>query len=59
MKRRELLALATCTRPHAPVDMDRLNSFARSYNEYVEKLKNDVLDLKQWQKVLDEFDRLR
>ena len=59
VKRRELLALAACSSPHAPVDMSKLNRFASAYNDYIEKLKNDVLDLKAWQTVVDEWNRLK
>lgn len=59
MRRRDLVALAVCPQPHAPVDMDKLNRFARSYNDYIEKLKGDVLDLKAWEKVLNDWEMLR
>lgn len=39
--------------------MDKLNRFAHSYNDYIEKLKGDVLDLKAWEKVLNDWERLR
>lgn len=59
MRRRDLMALAACSGPHIPVDMDRLNRFASAYNDYIGKLKNDVLDLKSWQTVVDEWNRLK
>lgn len=58
MKRRDLLMLAACEAPHAPVDMDKLNRFAQAYNRYIERLKADVLDLKAWKEVLDEWQKL-
>lgn len=48
MKRRDLLMLAACKATHAPVDEGRLNAFAAAYNEYAARLKDGVLDLKQW-----------
>jgi hypothetical protein len=43
----------------APVDVDKLNAFVEAYNRYIELLKGDVLDVKQWQKVLDKWERLK
>lgn len=54
MKRRDLLMLAACEAPHAPVDEGRLSEFARAYNEYAD----GVLDLKAWQRVLTAWRRL-
>lgn len=58
MKRRDLLMLAACEAPHAPVDEGRLNEFARAYNEYAARLKDGVLDLKAWERVLTAWRRL-
>lgn len=58
MKRRDLLMLAACDAPHAPVDESKLNEFARAYNEYAARLKDGVLDIKAWERVLAAWRRL-
>jgi hypothetical protein len=59
VRRRDLLLAAKCDQPYAPVDVDKLNAFVEAYNRYIELLKGDVLDVKQWQKVLDKWERLK
>ena len=59
MRRRELLMLAAVEQPHAPVDEARMNAFAAAYNEYAARLKDGVLDLKQWAAVVRAWERLR
>ena len=59
MRRRELLMLAAVEQPHAPVDEQRMNEFARAYNEYAARLRDGVLDLKQWAEVVRAWERLR
>ncbi len=59
MRRRDLLALAKCEQPRCPVDDARLNAFGREYNDYVEKLMRGQLDIKQWDRVLREWELLR
>ena len=59
MTRRALLMAAKCEQPHCPVDDVRLNAFVMAYNEYVEKLTRGQLDIKQWVRVLNEWERLR
>ena len=59
MRRRDLVALAVCTQPHAPVDMAKLNAFAAAYNHYIERLKGDVLDLAAWKECLEAWEKLR
>jgi len=58
MTRRTLL-LAQCEQPRCPVDDARLNAFGAAYNEYVEKLARGQLDIKQWDRVVREWERLR
>lgn len=59
MRRRELLMLAACESPHAPVDEGRMNAFAAAYNEYAQRLKEGVLDLRAWARVVESWERLR
>lgn len=59
MRRRELIGLSPAVVPHAPVDEKRMNEFAFEYNEYVLKLKDSVIDLKQWTRVLAAWERLK
>jgi hypothetical protein len=59
MKRRSLLALALPPEKPAPVSEQAMNRFAGLWNEYVERLKIGVIDLKQWRAVLREWERLR
>jgi hypothetical protein len=60
MTRRALffLAAAEPDKP-APVSEERMNRFAGLWNEYVERLKVGVIDLKQWRAVAREWERLR
>lgn len=58
MRRRELLLLAACEPNVPPVDEARMNAFAAAYNEYAARLKDGVLDLKQWERVLTAWRRL-
>lgn len=59
MTRRNLLLAAKCEQPRCPVDEVRLNAFVGEYNDYVEKLMRGQLDLKSWDRVLREWERLR
>ncbi len=58
MRRRDLIGLAACPQPIAPVDDVKLNKFRAEYNEYIEKLKLNVYDLKQWERVVKAWERL-
>lgn len=59
MTRRQLFLAAKCEQPHCPVDDVRLNAFVTEYNNYVTKLMRGQLDLKQWDRVLKAWERLR
>jgi hypothetical protein len=59
VRRRELLALSICDPPHAPVDMERLNKLAAAYNQYVDRLKDGILDLRQWSDVVRSWEKLK
>ena len=59
MTRRTLLLAAKCEQPHCPVDDVRLNAFVMAYNDYIEKLARGQLDIKQWDRVVREWERLR
>lgn len=58
MTRRSLLAgilggrVAAAADIAAPSDETRLNGFAERYNRYVETLRQGVIDLKQWGRVV-------
>ncbi len=43
----------------APEDVERLNEFAQQYNRYVQELRNQELDPKQWERVLAAWQRLQ
>lgn len=60
MTRRALffLAAADSDKP-PPVSEAAMNRFAGLWNEYVERLKIGVIDLKQWRAVCQEWERLR
>lgn len=58
MKRRDLLMLAACEANVPPVDEQRMNAFAAAYNEYAARLKDGVLDLKAWDRVVTAWRRL-
>ena len=60
MTRRALffLAAADADKP-PPVSEQQMNRFAGLWNEYVERLKIGVIDLKQWRAVAREWERLR
>lgn len=58
MKRRDLLMLATCEPNVPPVDEGRMNAFAAAYNEYAARLRDGVLDLKAWDRVVTAWRRL-
>ena len=59
MTRRNLFALALPPDKPAPVSEAEMNRFAGLWNEYVERLKIGVIDLKQWRAVLRAWERLR
>ena len=59
MTRRALLMATKCEQPHCPVDDVRLNAFVMAYNDYIEKLARGQLDLKQWDRVVREWERLK
>ena len=60
MTRRALffLAAADPDKP-PPVSEQAMNRFAGLWNEYVERLKIGVIDLKQWRFICREWERLR
>ena len=60
MTRRALffLAAADADKP-PPVSEQSMNRFAGLWNEYVDRLKIGVIDLKQWRAVAREWERLR
>ncbi len=60
MTRRALffLAAADPDKP-PPVSEQAWNDFAGLWNEYVERLKIGVIDLRQWRAVAREWERLR
>ena len=59
MTRRALFFLAVTDDKPAPVSEKSMNRFAGLWNEYVERLKVGVIDLKQWRAVAREWERLR
>ena len=65
MRRRRLfLAIlpglaASESREGIPTDVERLNEFAGHYNEYVGRLKDNVVDVKLWGRVRRAWDRLQ
>ena len=44
--------------PHVPTDPDALNAFARQYGVYIDALRNNVVDLKQWARVVRAWRRV-
>jgi hypothetical protein len=62
MTRRFLFALPLSLfkgEEHAPpTDIDDLNSFANAYNDYAAKLKQQIVDIKLWNKTLKCWERL-
>ena len=59
MRRRDLIALALCDAPHAPVDDVAMNRFAVAYNAYAERLKAGELSLKLWVDVTKAWEKLK
>lgn len=47
-----LCALALSAEVRIPTDIDRLNRFANEYNRYAEELREGVVDMKQWARVV-------
>ena len=43
----------------APSDIDKLNAFAIEYNDYIVKLQQSILDVKQWKRVEESWKRIR
>jgi hypothetical protein len=41
-----------------PTDDQALNAFAGEYNRFVEKLKQGLVDVKAWKKVVQAWERL-
>ena len=58
MRRRDVIGLAACVQPPPPVDEVKMNRFAAEWNEFVEKLKLGIIDLKQWARVVKAWERL-
>lgn len=46
-------ALLASKPPPPCTDYLRLNDFARRYNDYVEALRNGIIDLRLWRRVCD------
>ena len=44
--------------PRAPTDERTMNSFAHTYNDYVERLRAGVVDLKRWKHVTEAWRRM-
>ena len=60
MTRRALFFLAAADPDNPPpVSEQAWNDFAGLWNEYVERLKIGVIDLRQWRAVAREWERLR
>jgi hypothetical protein len=60
MTRRALFFLAAADPDKPPPASEQaMNRFAGLWNEYVERLKIGVIDLKQWRAVCQEWERLR
>jgi len=59
MTRRALFFLAAADDKPPPVSEQAMNRFAGLWNEYVERLKIGVIDLKTWRAVCREWERLR
>lgn len=57
MTRRFLLWLLLPSYP--PTDIERLNRFAVLYNRYVEKLKENLVDVPLWDEVIKAASRLK
>lgn len=41
-----------------PTEPEELNAFALAYGRYIEGLRNGVIDLKQWRRVVDRWIRM-
>lgn len=60
MLRRTLILLAgLLPGDGAPVDEASLNEFGRSYNSYISRLRDGVIDLALWRATVRAWDRLR
>jgi hypothetical protein len=50
--------VARPTPGRAPTDIDELNAFARAHNKYLERLREGIVDVRQWRRVEEAWTRL-
>lgn len=60
MDRRTFLSLVATPLPGdtVPTDREELNAFCVAYNEYVNLLKQGVIDTRAWARVVRQWERL-
>lgn len=60
MTRRGLLVMLAGPRPRPvpPADDARMNAFAEQYNRFCEGVRQGVVDVKQWERVVRAWERM-
>lgn len=53
-----ILLAYTRAETRAVTDEQKLNAFAREYNDYVARLRTGIIDVKRWARVVEAWKRL-